>query len=50
MKKTDMRKLTLAKETLRTLDGDLKDVMGGIISSDNKFCTFSLKCPPPTTK
>jgi len=49
MKKTEPKKLTLARETVRVLDGDLQNVQGGIVSSDNKQCTYSLKCPPPDT-
>jgi hypothetical protein len=44
MKKTESRKLTLARETVRVLDGDLRDVKGGIVSSDNQECTYSRKC------
>ena len=44
MKKTQSRKLTLARETVRTLDGGLENVQGGIVSSDNQACTYSRKC------
>jgi hypothetical protein len=49
MRKTETKKLTLARETVRVLDGDLRNVKGGIVSSDNKQCTYSFKCPPPDT-
>jgi hypothetical protein len=48
MKKTESRKLTLSRETVRTLDGYLQDVKGGavaIVSSDNRACTYSRQCP-----
>jgi hypothetical protein len=49
MKKTESRKLTLSRETVRTLDGYLRDVKGGavvgIVSSDNRACTYSRNCP-----
>jgi hypothetical protein len=49
MKKTESRKLTLSRETVRTLDGYLQDVKGGeavgIVSSDNRDCTYSRNCP-----
>jgi hypothetical protein len=50
MKKTESRKLMLAKETVRNLDGYLQEVMGGvasavaIVSSDNRACTYSRQC------
>jgi hypothetical protein len=44
MKKTEPRKLTLARETVRVLDGNLQDVKGGIVSSDDQQCTYSRKC------
>jgi uncharacterized Fe-S cluster-containing MiaB family protein len=49
MKKTESRKLTLSRETVRTLDGYLRDVKGGvavgIVSSDDRACTYSRNCP-----
>ncbi len=51
MKKTESKKLTLSRETVRTLDGYLQDVKGGvasgvaIVSSDNRACTYSRQCP-----
>jgi hypothetical protein len=48
-KKTEPKKLTLGRETVRVLDGDLQNVNGGIVSSDNRVCTYSLKCPPVDT-
>jgi hypothetical protein len=45
MKKTESRKLMLSRETVRTLDGYLQDVKGGIVSSDNRACTYSRQCP-----
>ena len=45
MKKTESKKLTLARETVRVLNGDLQDVKGGIVSSDNRQCTYSRNCP-----
>jgi hypothetical protein len=50
MKKTESRKLKLSRETVRTLDGYLQGVKGGvasdvgIVSSDNRDCTYSRKC------
>jgi hypothetical protein len=51
MKKHDSKKLTLARETVRTLaGGDLGKVLGGlaaevgIVSSDNRDCTYSRAC------
>jgi hypothetical protein len=45
MKKHETRKLSLNRETVRHLEGaDLKDVIGGIVSSDNITCTYSKKC------
>jgi hypothetical protein len=43
MKKlTTKKKLSLSRETITNLDTrELEQVVGGIISSDNKFCTFS---------
>lgn len=52
MKKHDSKKLTLARETVRTLaGGDLAKIDGGlanvvgIVSSDNQDCTYSRACP-----
>jgi hypothetical protein len=52
MKENDTRKLTLARETVRTLaGGELGKVAGGlgnvvgIVSSDNEDCTYSRACP-----
>lgn len=51
MKKHDTRKLTLARETVRTLaGGELGKVAGGlgnvapIVSSDDQDCTYSRQC------
>lgn len=51
MKKHDSKKLTLARETVRTLAGsDLGKIAGGlaavepIVSSDNRECTYSRNC------
>jgi len=50
MKKTESKKLTLSRETVRTLDGYLQDVQGGvasavgIVSSDDRACTYSRQC------
>ncbi len=51
MKKHDTRKLTLARETVRTLaGGELGKIAGGlaqnvgIVSSDNEDCTYSRQC------
>jgi hypothetical protein len=50
MKKIERKKLTLSRETVRTLDGsDLLAAKGGlqpvgIVSSDNEECTFSRDC------
>jgi hypothetical protein len=45
--KKNVKKLTLARETVRNLDmseRNLKGVEGGIISSDNLQCTYSQRC------
>jgi hypothetical protein len=50
MKKIERKKLTLSRETVRTLDrsellaakGGLQQV--GIVSSDNEDCTYSREC------
>jgi hypothetical protein len=48
MKKHDSKKLSLNRETVRHLEGaELRDVIGGIVSSDNAMCSYSKKCPPP---
>jgi hypothetical protein len=44
MKKTESKKLTLSRETVRTLDGYLQNVKGGIVSSDDRACTYSRNC------
>jgi hypothetical protein len=52
MKKQESKKLTLTRETLRTLEGiALGQVAGGLavenpgkVSSDNRACTFSRTC------
>lgn len=49
MKKHDSKKLTLARETVRTLaGGELGKIAGGlvapIVSSDNRDCTYSRAC------
>jgi len=50
MKKDNTKKLTLARETVRTLvAGDLEKALGGIISSDNRTCTFTQKCQASST-
>jgi hypothetical protein len=50
MKKIERKKLALCRETLRALEGsELLAARGGIVSSDNQFCSFSKKCPPPET-
>lgn len=50
MKKHETKKLTLARETVRHLvTEDLAQVAGGIVSSDNKACTFTLKCQASST-
>jgi hypothetical protein len=43
MKKITTKKLSLARETLVNLEAELRDAVGGsgIISSDNKACTYS---------
>ncbi len=44
MKKPTKKKLSLSRETVATLEArDLEQVMGGggIVSSDNKSCTYS---------
>lgn len=49
-KTTSMKKLSLARETVASLDArELQRAGGGsgIISSDNKACTFTLR--PETT-
>ncbi len=41
-KPTTKKKLSLSRETVASLEArDLEQVVGGIISSDNKFCTYS---------
>jgi hypothetical protein len=49
MKKNESKKLTLSRETVGTLDGYLQDVKGGaavgIVSSDDRACTYSRNCP-----
>jgi hypothetical protein len=41
-KTTTKKKLSLSRETVASLEArDLEQVAGGIISSDNKSCTFS---------
>lgn len=44
MKKT-IKKLTLSRETIVNLESqeDLQRVAAGIVSSDNKACTYSAK-------
>jgi len=50
MKKHDTKKLTLARETVRTLVAvDLEKAAGGIVSSDNRACTFTQKCQASST-
>ncbi len=52
MKKHESKKLTLARETVRTLaGGELGKVLGGlaapavgIVSSDDRQCTYSRLC------
>jgi hypothetical protein len=51
MRKHDSKKLTLARETVRTLaGGELGKVAGGllqqvgIVSSDDRECTYSRAC------
>jgi hypothetical protein len=50
MKKQESKKLTLTRETLRTLEGiELGQVAGGLadagrVSSDNRACTYSQAC------
>jgi hypothetical protein len=44
MKKTESKKLTLSRETVGTLDGYLQNVKGGIVSSDDRACTYSRRC------
>jgi hypothetical protein len=52
MKKQESKKLTLTRETLRTLEGiELGRVAGGLadadagrVSSDNRACTYSRTC------
>lgn len=42
MKKSTTKKLSLARETVRNLEATgLEQVAGGIVSSDNKTCTYS---------
>lgn len=42
MKKPTTKKLSLSRETVASLEArDLEQVVGGIISSDNKACTYS---------
>jgi hypothetical protein len=43
MKKMATKKLSLARETVLNLEAELKEAVGGsgIISSDNKSCTYS---------
>lgn len=51
MKKTTKKKLSLSKETVAHLEGrELEHVEGGsgIISSDNKACTFTALGPNTT--
>lgn len=48
-KKPESKKLNLNRETVRLLEtADLTEVAGGIVSSDNQFCTYSRKCPQQT--
>ncbi len=50
MKKHDSKKLTLARETVRILvAGNLEKAAGGIVSSDNQACSFTLKCQTSST-
>lgn len=56
MKKHDSKKLTLARETVRTLaGGDLGKAAGGlapvagIVSSDDRACTYSRACQTEAT-
>jgi len=51
MKKQESKKLTLTRETLRTLEAiELGGVAGGLVenpgrvSSDNRACTYSRTC------
>jgi hypothetical protein len=51
MKKQESKKLTLTRETLRTLEGiEPGQIAGGLadnpgkVSSDNRACTFSRTC------
>lgn len=51
MKKTTTKKLSLSRETLVYLEGrDLEQAEGGsgIISSDNKACTYTAAGPRTT--
>jgi hypothetical protein len=50
MKKNNTKKLALSRETIRALvAGDLEKAAGGIVSSDNQFCSFTLKCQTSST-
>jgi hypothetical protein len=56
MKKHDSKKLSLARETVRTLaGGELGKVAGGlalqvgIVSSDDRQCTYSRACQTEAT-
>jgi hypothetical protein len=55
MKKNEQKKLTLSRETVRTLDvSGLAAVKGGalqqvgIVSSDDRACTYSRNCQDAT--
>jgi hypothetical protein len=46
MKKTTTKKLSLSRETVANLEaGDLEQALGGIISSDNKACSYTAAGP-----